>query len=95
MKTHYKNLFKQINEIIYLRANNFKMLQKWRIKQEKILWLKSKNKRNLRIMNRGDIINFMQTYQRITQSMFKDVPKYASIVMKLNSNHQINSIKYR
>ncbi len=95
LKTHYKKLFKQINEIIYLRANNFKMLQKWRIKQEKTLWLKSKNKRSLRIMNRGDIINFMQTYQRITQSMFKDAPKYASIVMKLNSNHQINSIKFR
>ena len=39
LKTHYKNLFKQINEIIYLRANNFKMLQKWRIKQEKKLRL--------------------------------------------------------
>jgi len=95
LKRHYKNLFKQINEIIYLRANNFKMLQKWRIKQEKKLRLKSKNKRNLRIMNRSDIINFMQTYQRITQNMFKDAPKYASIVMKLNSNHQINLIKYR
>jgi len=95
LKTHYKNLFKQINDIIYLRANNFKILQKWRLKQEKTLWLKSKNKRNLRIMNRDDIIKFMQTYQRITQSMFKDVPKYASIIMKLNSNHQINSIKFR
>ena len=95
LKKNYKNLFRQIDEIIYLKANNFKMLQKWRIKQEKTLWLKSKNKRNLRIMNRGDIINFMQTYQRITQSMFKDAPKYASIVMKLNSNHQINSIKFR
>ena len=95
MKKQYKSLFKQLNEIIYLRANNFKVLQQWRIKQEKRLWLKSKNKRNLRIMSRGDIINFMQTYQRITQNMFNDVPKYASIVIKLNSNHQINSIKFR
>ena len=95
LKKNYKNLFRQIDEIIYLKANNFKMLQKWRIKQEKTLWLKSKNKRSLRIMNRGDIINFMKTYQRITQSMFKDAPKYASIVMKLNSNHQINSIKFK
>ena len=95
LKIHYKNLFKQINEIIYLRANNFKILRKWRIKQEKTLWLKSKNKRNLKIMNRSDIIKFMQTYQRITQNMFKDAPKYDSIVMKLNSNHQINSIKYK
>ena len=95
LKKNYENLFRQIDEIIYLKANNFKILQKWRIKQEKTLWLKSKNKRSLRIMNRGDIINFMQTYQRITQKMFKDAPKYASIVMKLNSSHQINSIKFR
>ena len=95
MKKQYKSLFKQLNEIIYLRANNFKVLQQWRIKQEKRLWLKSKNKKNLRIMNKSDIINFMQTYQRITQNMFKDVPKYASIIMKLNSNHQINSINFK
>ena len=95
LKIHYKNLFKQLNEIIYLKANNFRELQKWRIKQEKTLWLKSKNRKNLRVMSRSDIINFMQTYQRITQNMFKDAPKYASIVMKLNSNHQINSIKFR
>ena len=95
LKTHYKNLFKHLNETIYLKANNFRVLQKWRIKQEKTLWLKSKNKKNLKIMNRDDIISFMQTYQRITQNMFKDAPKYASIVMKLNSNHQINSIKFR
>ena len=95
MKIHYKNLFKQLNEIIYLKANNFRELQQWRIKQEKTLWLKSKNRKNLKVMSRGDIINFMQTYQRITQNMFKDAPKYASIVMKLSSNHQINSIKFR
>ena len=95
LKIHYKNLFQQIDEIIYLKANNFRMLQKWRIKQEETLWFKSKKKKKLRIMSRNDIINFMQTYQRITQNMFKDAPKYASIVMKLNSNHQINSIKYR
>ncbi len=95
LKKQYKNLFKQLNEIIYLRAKSFKVLKEWRIKQEKRLWLKSKNKKNLRIMNKSDIINFMQTYQRITQNMFKDVPKYASIIMKLNSNHQINSIKFK
>ena len=94
LKTNYKNLFKQLNEIIYLKANRFDLLQKWRIKQEKRLWLKSKNKKNLKIMNKEDIINFMQTYQRITQNMFKDVPKYASIILNLNSNHQIKFIKY-
>ena len=44
-------------------------------------------------MSSGDIINFMQTYQRITQQMFKDAIKSSSIIMNLNSNHQIESIK--
>ena len=95
LKTNYKKLFKELNAIIYLKASNFKLLQKWRIKQENKLWLRSINKKNLKIMSRDEIIKFMYTYQRITQNMFKETPKYASIIMKLNSNHEIKSIKYR
>ena len=46
-------------------------------------------------MNKGDVINFMQTYQRITENMFKKMPKYASIVLNLNSKHQIKSAVYK
>ena len=38
----------------------------------------------------------MQTYQRVTQQMFKDAVKNSSIiVMNLNDNHQIQTIKIR
>jgi D-glycerate 3-kinase len=37
----------------------------------------------------------MQTYQRITQNMFKFMPKYASIIINLNSDHQIKSALYK
>ena len=46
-------------------------------------------------MSSGDIINFMQTYQRITQQMFKDAMKSSSIIMDLNSKHQIQKIKFK
>jgi len=46
-------------------------------------------------MSSGDIINFMQTYQRITQQMFKDALKDSSVIMNLNSNHQIENIKFK
>ena len=46
-------------------------------------------------MNKGDVIKFMQTYQRITQNMFKHIPKYASVVLNLNTNHQIKSAVYK
>ena len=93
LKSKYKNLYSQLNCLIYLRAKNFSLLQKWRLKQERKLWVKSKVKS--KIMSREDVLNFMQTYQRITQNMFKNMPKYASIILNLNDNHQIKSAVYK
>ena len=95
LRLKYKNLYSQLNCLIYLKAKNFSLLQKWRLKQERKLWLSSKRKSNLKIMSKGDIINFMQTYQRITQNMFRHMPKYASIILNLNTNHQIKSAVYK
>ncbi len=95
LKNKYKKLYSQLNCMIYLKAKNFSLLQKWRLKQEHKLWLKTKKKSNHKVMSKGDVINFMQTYQRITQNMFKKMPKYASIILNLNSNHQIKSTVYR
>ena len=44
-------------------------------------------------MKSDDVINFMQTYQRITENMFKDTPKHCSIILNLNDKHQISKIK--
>ena len=95
LKTNYKKLYSQLNCMIYLKAKNFGLLQKWRLKQEHKLWLNKKRLSSNKIMSKGDVINFMQTYQRITENMFKKMPKYASIVLNLNSNHQIKSAVYK
>jgi D-glycerate 3-kinase len=75
LKTKYKTLFNQLDGLLYLKAKNFNLLREWRLKQERKLWIQTKNKKNLKIMSSGDVINFMQTYQRITQQMFKDALK--------------------
>ena len=95
LKTKYKKLFNQLDCLFFLKAENFSLLRKWRLKQEKKLWFKSKNKKKLKIMSKIEVMNFMETYQRITQQMFKDMPKYSSVVMNLNSSHQIKNIRYR
>ena len=95
LKTKYKKLYSELNCLIYLKATNFNLLQKWRLKQEHKLWLKSKKKFKNKIMSKGDIIDFMQTYQRITESMFRTMSKFASIIIHLNSNHQIKSTVYK
>ena len=95
LKTKYKLLFNQLDGLLYLKAKNFNLLREWRLKQERKLWVQTKNKKNLKIMSSGDVINFMQTYQRITQQMFKDAIKSSSVIMNLNSNHQIEKIKFK
>ena len=96
LKTKYKKLYDQLDCLVYLKAKNFSLLQKWRLIQEKKLWLKNKNKKTKnKIMSKGDVINFMQTYQRVTQNMFKFAPRYASVILNLNSNHQIKSAVYK
>ena len=95
LKSKYKKLYNQLNCLLFLKANNFSLLQKWRLKQEKKLWLKNKKSSNNKIMSKKDVIKFMQTYQRVTQNMFRYAPKYASIIFNLNSNHQIKSVTYK
>ena len=95
LKTKYKKLYSQLNCLIYLKAKNFSLLQKWRLKQERKLWIKSKKNSNTKIMSKSDVLSFMQTYQRITQNMFRFMPKYASIIINLNSDHQIKSAVYK
>jgi D-glycerate 3-kinase len=95
LKTKYKTLFKQLDGLVYLKAENFSILRNWRLKQERKLWVQTQNKKNLKIMSSGDVVNFMQTYQRVTQQMFKDAIKSSSIIMNLNNNHQIQTIKFK
>jgi D-glycerate 3-kinase len=95
LKTKYKTLFNQLDGLLYLKAKNFNLLRKWRLKQERKLLVHTKNKKNLRIMSSGDILNFMQTYQRITQQMFKDALISSSIIVNLNSKHQIEKMKLK
>ena len=95
LKSKYKKLYSQLNCLIYLKAKNFSLLQKWRLKQERKLWVKSKKNLNTKIMSKDNVLTFMQTYQRVTQNMFKYTPKYASVIINLNSNHQIKSAVYK
>jgi len=95
LKSKYKKLYSQLDCLIYLKAKDFSLLQKWRLKQERKLWVKSKKNLNTKIMSKDNVLTFMQTYQRVTQNMFKYTPKYASVIINLNSNHQIKSAVYK
>ena len=85
----------RLDSLLYLKAKNFRLLKKWRLKQEKKLKMKSGTKKNSKIMNEKEVETFMMTYQRITQNMFKIAPKHSSIVIDLNDRHQIKGVKFK
>ena len=95
LQSKYKQLYDQLNCLLYIKSKNFSLLRKWRIKQERKLSLKNKKFNDHKIMSDKEVINFMETYQRVTQNMLKYVPKYASIILNLNSNQQIKSVIYK
>ena len=95
LQSNYKQLYDQLNCLLYIKSKNFSLLRKWRIKQERKLSLKNKKFNDHKIMSDKEVINFMETYQRVTQNMLKCVPKYASIILNLNSNQQIKSVIYK
>ncbi len=95
LKNKYSKLFDQMHSLLYLKAKNFGVLKRWRIKQEKKLKLKNKRKKDNKIMSNSEVINFMMTYQRITQNMFKITPKHSSIIIDLNDRHQIKRVKFK
>ena len=82
-----------MNDIIYIKVPNFGSLQTWRLKQEKKLRLRNIKKKS-KVMTDSEVLRFMMTYQRVTQQMFKDLPKIASAVVNLNKNHQVKNIRY-
>ena len=93
LKVEYKKLFSMIDNYIFMKIPNFKMVFKWRLLQENKL--KNKSRIRKKIMSYNEIKRFIMFYQRITLQMVKDLSKSASVVMLLNKNHKITKVIFR
>ena len=81
IKREYKKIFANIDNFIFVKVPNFKMVFKWRLLQEKKLSKKSHSDK--KVMSYDEIKRFIMFYQRITLQMIKDLSKSASVVMLL------------
>jgi len=93
IKKEYKKIFANIDNFIFVKVPNFKMVFKWRLLQEKKLSKKSHSDK--KVMSYDEIKRFIMFYQRITLQMIKDLSKSASVVMLLKKNHSIKKILFR
>ena len=91
LKKNYKKIFRQIDKIIFLKVPSFKHVFKWRLLQEKKLRIKSKGKKT---MTENQIKKFIMFYERLTRHMLQTLIYEADSVIKIDSKHKLNSIKF-
>ena len=91
LKNEYQKIFKLIDKIIFLQVPSFKKVYEWRLLQEKKLKLHSKGKK---IMSNKEIKRIIMFYERLTRHMLDTLSKTASIIIKLDNNHKLKSIKF-
>jgi D-glycerate 3-kinase len=92
LKNKYRQIFKLIDTLIFLKVPSFKHVYKWRLLQEKKLQLISKGKKT---MSEKQIKNFIMFYERLTKHMLKNVSKKAHTVLKIDYNHKLKSLKFK
>ena len=93
LKKEYKNFFSIIDDLIFIKIPNFKMVFKWRLLQENKLRKKVYFKK--KIMSYHEIKKFIMFYERITLQMVKDLSKSASAVMFLTKSQKIKKVQFR
>lgn len=92
LEKQYAKLFKLFDRIIYLRTPSFSYIQNWRLKQEKMM-----GQRNniLDTMNKNQIFEFIQYYEKITKWMMQVLPSKANITINVDKNQKIKKILFK
>ena len=91
LRNKYKKIFRLIDKIIFLKVPSFKHVYKWRLLQEKKLKIISKGKKT---MTNLQIKNFIMFYERLTKHMLISLPQKAEVIIKIDNQHRLKSIKF-
>ncbi|NOX70203.1 MAG: hypothetical protein GXP15_13525 [Gammaproteobacteria bacterium] len=82
----YADVFSQLDALVYLKAPDFEAVYRWRLEQEEKLAAVTLGDRT-GIMNKEQIADFIQHYERITRANFSLLPGLADVVLELDAHH--------
>jgi len=92
IKKNYDKIFNLIDMLIFLKVPSFKYVYEWRSLQEIKLKKKSISKK---IMSKEQIKRFIMFYERITKHMLKTTSRTADILINIDKDHCMQSMKIR
>ena len=91
LRNKYNKIFRLIDKIIFLKVPSFKHVYKWRFLQEKKLKITSKGKKT---MTNLQIKSFIMYYERLTKHMLITLSQKAEVMVKIDNQHRLKSIKF-
>ena len=97
LATSYPKLFKMAHSTIMLRAPDFDSVFEWRLEQEEKLIEKLKLTQDglvgMSVMSKEEILEFIQSFQRITETCIERMPDKVNHLLQLDPQREI--IEYR
>jgi len=92
---YHQRVFKHADLCVMLKAPDFKYIYEWRNVQEHKLKLETPEFQQSHIMQKDDLVRFIQHFERITRHTIKHLPDDADLVIPINADHSINRILQR
>ena len=89
LTNEYSELYKKFDRLIYFNAPAFSCVFNWRLKQEKNM---KKTKNSKEGMDKKEIAEFIQHYEKITKWMLKVLPIKADLTAYIDTNQNITKI---
>ncbi len=91
LRAHYAAIFDQLDMLVFLKAPSFDAILHWRLEQELKLAEKS-HADSAGLMNKDDIMRFIQFYERLTRVNLATLPGSADVVFHLNESHNVTGL---
>lgn len=95
LNDNYQDLFNLCSYLIMIKAPNFEIIKKWRLKQEIQLKKSIDNKNQDFSMDKNQIFNFVKYFERLTRWILKEMPHRADVIINLNNHHYVESMHYK
>ncbi|MDX2413460.1 MAG: kinase [Woeseiaceae bacterium] len=93
LKGSYAELFAQLNALVFLQAPDFDAIYRWRVEQEEKL-ARISGHGAAGILNREQIIDFIQHYERLTRANIATLPETADVTFELDDSHDCVRSRY-
>lgn len=88
LENDYRRLFEKFTSLVYLQVPDLSCIRRWRLDQE--------NDRPPELRKDAQWVDeFVQYYQRITESMLDQMPRRADVVVQLGTNHEVADLVFR